>query len=266
MESGDGALAARGSYDTSQRPPALDLHATARNVEVAALLSAAGREGGPDLRGSLQAQLDLRGAGSERESAVASLNGKGHVRIADGAIVDFNVAESVLGGLTGVSGLSQLVSPRVRERHPEVFVTGDTRFDALTATFEIARRRVTTNDLLLAAPAYTVRAVGSAGFDRRVDLDGRFLASEGLAADVLADAREARFLANDEGKLEIPFRLEGRLPHPRLKPDAQFLAATLGKALGEGLDRLLQPKKKGKKRDGGAEDLLEKGLKNLFRE
>jgi uncharacterized protein involved in outer membrane biogenesis len=263
IESGDGSMVARGGYDTSREPPALDVHATIRDVELQPLLAAAGHDGGPSLRGRLQAQLDLRGAGKSRSSLVASLNGNGNVRIADGAIDDFNIAEGVLSGITGVSGLTDLVSPRVRQRRPEVFSTRSTRFDSLTATLEIAAQRVTTSDLLLVAPEYTVRGTGVFGFDRRLDMNGRFLASEKLSADLLADVREARLALNDQGRLEVPFQLEGKLPHLRLKPDSRFLTNTLQKAIGEGLEHLLQPKKK-RGKDGSSGDSLRKRLKKLF--
>jgi hypothetical protein len=86
-------------------------------------------------------------------------------------------------------------------------------------------------------------------------------AGPALTADVLATAKDARWLANDQGLLEIPLHLGGRLTRISLQPDPEFVASLLGRILmggrkGEGTD--------GKDLRGSIEDAL-RGLQRQFR-
>src|SRR5207249_10934668 len=53
------------------------------------------------------------------------------------------------------------------------------------------------------------------------------------------DVHEVKYLANEQGKVEIPFRLTGALPHVKPKPDSQFIARALSRAVvGKGLEKI----------------------------
>jgi len=101
-------------------------------------------------------------------------------------------------------------------------------------------------------------------FAREMDLTGTLVASVPFTEDVLGALREAKYLTNDAGRLAIPFRLTGVLPNVRPKPDADFVARVLQRAIaGEGLDRLLGGDGTGKKTQK-TEDAIKKGLDKLF--
>jgi hypothetical protein len=180
-----------------------------------------------------------------------------------------NVTESVLGGLTGIAGLSTLVSPGLRAKYPGIFATGDTRFDRLASTIAIGDRRLTSTDLTVAARDYTITGKGFVSFDRQADFALALVASSALSGDLTTAVKEARFLADGDGRIAVPFRLVGTLPQLRVVPDADFVTRTLSRALAErGLDALVgtltgKPPagKKGKERP--TDDLL-RGLEGLL--
>jgi autotransporter translocation and assembly factor TamB len=263
-----GSLAARGQVDLRpvERPP-FEMHATTRDVDVRALLQAASSDP-PSLKGRLAGKLNLEGAGEQWDMIRPTLDGDGRIEVRDGVLEDVNIAESVLSGLTGIRGLTQLISANVRDEYPEIFRTGDTRFDELGATLRIHEQRVRTDDLRLSARDYSVDATGSFGFDGSADLNATFVASQKLTDDLLRSVKEARVLTDERGRLAIPFRLRGRLPNVKPKPDTEFVADSLRRALLDGgLDRLLRGKPKEGATPGAAspaEKLIEKGLKGLF--
>jgi uncharacterized protein involved in outer membrane biogenesis len=143
---------ARSGHDRRERPGrsarrdeaalrvALDVHGVALPELLARAFPAAAKQ----MDGRLEANLTLSGTGRDWNAIRPTLAGQGRADVRDGVLKDVNVAESVLGGATGVAGLTSLVPPDVRGRYPDVFGTGDTRFEALGGSIRIANQRVTT--------------------------------------------------------------------------------------------------------------------------
>jgi len=69
------------------------------------------------------------------------------------------------------------------------------------------------------------------------------LLSQQLSQDIISRAKETKNLANDQGRLEIPFNLSGQLPGAKPKPDVGYIARAMGKgAVERGLKGLFQKK------------------------
>src|SRR6185295_8368616 len=117
---------------------------------------------------------------------------------------------------------SNLISPRVRAKHPALFATGDTKFDKLGGSVVIADGIARSDDLTIQARDYAMLGKGTYSLDNELDFTATLVASRELSDDVIADLRETKYLANQEGKIEIPFRLTGSLPRVKPKPDGEF--------------------------------------------
>jgi uncharacterized protein involved in outer membrane biogenesis len=235
-----GEIAASGSYDARDAArPAFDLHPTLKDVRVESLLGVLAPAAAKALQGRLAGELALRGAGSDWAAIRPSLTGNGRVRLEQAQLADVNLAEGVLDGITGVAGLSGLVSKRVRESHPSLFGTGKTEFDTLDAKLEIADGRLLAHDLRLAARDFAVAGGGAISLDGEVDFTGTFSASEALSGHLVEEVKQLRFLVGSGGRIDIPFRLVGEVAALRVVPDANALArAMLGQGLAEGLRKL----------------------------
>jgi hypothetical protein len=167
-------------------------------------------------------------------------------------------------GATGVPGLATLVPPRVRTRHAALFSSGDTRFDTLGATVRVADGRATTDDLTIAARDFVLTGQGTMQLDGPLDGVATLRASRDLSTDITADVKEARYLADPDGRIQIPFRVAGTLPKVKVRPDAEFLARAVGRALlDKGLGSLVGKEKPGKKKRP-EQELLRRGLDAIF--
>jgi uncharacterized protein involved in outer membrane biogenesis len=272
-----GTFRGRADYDMRKGgAPAFEVRSDVGGMDLASLVASQAPKAGGKLDGKLLTDITLSGSGQEWPAIRRTLRGDGKLAVNDGVLKDVNIADSALGSITGIAGLSSFISPRVRQKYPELFGTGDTRFDEMGGTFQIADGRAVTNDLVLSARDYSVRGKGYFTFEQAVDFTATLIASEKLTADIVGDVKEARYLVGNSGRLEIPFRLEGILPNARAKPDSKFIAAALQRAfVGEGLDALFKrkDKKKGDETQGKeatpgslnpTEDLIKKGLDGLF--
>jgi AsmA protein len=264
-----GTIAGRARVDHSRTPPAFLFETTVRDMDVSQAMAKRAPAMAARFQGRLDADCSIGGTGSDETTVRRTLLGKGHVVIRDGRLTGVNIAESVLTGVTGVSGVVTLVPARVRERYPAIFATEDTRFDELGSDVRIGNERIQVESVNVVARDYALRGKGVITFAQQADLTATLVASTSLTADIVGMLKEASYLTDSTAHLAIPFRFAGTLPNVRPKPDPDFVTRVVEKALvGEGLDRLLGGGKRddGKQPNGkGTEDLLKRGLDKIFR-
>ena len=136
----------------------------------------------------------------------------------------------------------------------------------------------------MAAADFVVQGNGWADFTRKVDFRAMLSFSQGLSTDLGQSAREVKYLLNNQGQLEVPFTLTGRLPNVRPKPDTRLLGQMVQRGfmrkgtedlqnryLGGGKDSGAQnendetPSDTKKKKKNNTEDRIRRGLEGLFK-
>jgi uncharacterized protein involved in outer membrane biogenesis len=182
------------------------------------------------IEGQANLDLTLSGRGQGWEELKPSLQGQGRAEVSQGALLNVNIAEGVLSGVTGLPGLSLLVSPRVRDRYPEVFATQNTTFDELHSTFTFNNGKMNIDDLRISAADYTMQGKGWVDFDQQLDLRAQLILSQKLSTDIADDVKEAKYIVNEQNRVEIPFALAGTLPKVRPQPDLAYVGRLLQRA------------------------------------
>ena len=265
-----GTIEGKGRVDHKAATPAFAFETAVHGLDVSQAMAARVPDMAGRFEGRLEGNVVVSGSAGDEAVVRRTLTGKGRVIVRDGRLRDINIAESVLEGATGIGGLVTLVPPRVRERYPAIFATDDTRFDELASEVRIGGERIHVDAMNVAARDYAVRGKGVITFAREADLTATLTASAPLTGDVVGALKEAAYLTDSTGRLSIPFRFAGVLPNVRPKPDADFIARVLEKALvGQGLERLLggggKPSDPKQPSNGkGTDELIKRGLDKLF--
>ena len=227
------------------------------------------------LEGLLDARLELRGRGTRWDVIRDALRGGGRATVRDGVLRDLNVADEVLSGLTGMQGLTNLISPRIRSTYPGLLQADDTPFETMGGRVRIDDGKVRTEDFALSALQHDITGEGWLSLRGAVDMTATLLASPALTEDLTDSVRELRALVDEQGRLRVPFTMQGELPGARPQPDMDYLVRRLGRsALESGLDRLFRKDEEAGGEGRGAEgptptprveeQLLRRGLKSLF--
>jgi uncharacterized protein involved in outer membrane biogenesis len=277
----NGAVQLQGEYAFKDAAPRFSMASKVQGVDVKQLYTALDAKAEHDIRGRLNADMKLSGSGKNWEEIKPALRGQGEAEVLQGALLNFNIAEGALGGITGIPGLTDAFSPALRKKYPETFTAKDTEFKELKATFDLADGRINVKNLRMAAAEFIVQGNGWADFNRRIDFRSRVNFSQRLSADLSQSAREIKYLLNNQGELEIPIALTGKMPNVKPKPDTKYLAqmAQRGfarKGIEELQDRFLggkppseedaaAPADAKKKKRNSTEDRIRKGLEGLFR-
>lgn len=276
-----GSLQMEGEFSFREPTPRFAATSKVRGVDIAELYSFLDSKAEHDIRGRMNADMKLAGSGETWEAIKPTLRGQGTTEVVQGALLNFNIAEQTLGGITGIPGLTNIVSPTLRKKYPETFTAKDTEFNELRADFELGEGRVNVNGLRVSAAEFIVHGNGWVDFNRRIEFPANLVFSQRLSADLTQAAREVKYLLNKQGQLEIPMNLSGRLPNVKPRPDLKFLGQVVqrgfvqkgveelenrffGRNRPSGSEEAAPDQNKQKKRNS-TEDVIRRGLESLFK-
>ena len=275
-----GQIHLQGEYAFKSPTPAFSVSSKFQGIDVKELYTALDAQAERDIQGRLNADMKLSGSGKKWEEIKPGLRGEGEAEINQGVIYNFNIAESALTGITGIPGLTNALNPSLRKKYPETFTAKDTEFKDLRTQFHIAGGRIHLKNIRMSAAEFVVAGNGWIDFNRRVDSRAVLTFSQRLSQDLVQSAREIRYVLNRQGQLELPFSVSGRMPNVRAKPDSSYLGQLLQRNfLQRGTEDLQnrflggseREESEGAAEQGGSrkrrstEDLIRRGLENLFR-
>jgi uncharacterized protein involved in outer membrane biogenesis len=275
-----GTLQADGEYGFSTPVPRFSLASKVQGIDIKELYAALSPKAERDIRGRLNADMKISGSGRNWEEMKPTLRGQGEGEVLQGALLNFNVPENVLGGITGMPGLANLINPKLRSKYPATFEAKDTEFKEMKALFDVADSRVNVKNLRIAAADYSTQGNGWVDFERKLDFRSVLLFSQPLSADIAQSAREIKYMLNNQNQLEMPFAVTGRLPKVKAKPDANYLGRMVQRGfLGKGTEELQRhlsgnkesksaeeppPADTQKRKKSSTEDRIRKGIEGLF--
>ena len=259
-----GSLRGSGSWERKDgKKPRLTFNPTIHRMDFKALLSHLSPEFSGPVEGEVNLEVKLSGQGDDWVSIKQNVKGKGKVEVHDGALKDFNLVEGVLSGITGLPGVGNLISSRLSPHYATIFTRRDTPFDTLEASFKIGGDRISTNDLLLATPDYMIQGKGRVGFDKSMSWDATLVLSSQLTQELMEKHKNVRYMVDGQGTLDVPFKLDGKLPDVKPKPDIKKLARQIQQGMLErGLDRAF--KRKGSQKQDTPKEWILKGLEQLL--
>ena len=276
-----GSVQMEGEYSFKEPAPRFTMASKVQGIDIKELYSFLDPKAEQVLRGRMNAEMKLSGSGSNWDAIKPTLRGQGAADVLHGALLNFNIAEGTLSGITGIPGLTNVINPTLRNKYPEVFTAKDTEFNELKANFEMVEQRVNVRNLRMSAAEFLVLGDGWADFARRVDFRARLHFSQRLSADLVQSAREVKYLLNNQGQLEVPIILAGQLPNVRPKPDLNFLGQVAQRGFFQkGAEELQNrylgrnessvpeesaPADNKRKRRNSTEDAIRKGFESLFR-
>lgn len=276
-----GAVQLNGEYSFKDPTPRFAVASKVQGIDVKDLYTALDPKAERDIRGRLNADMKLSGDGKNWDEIKPRLRGQGDAEVLQGAVHNFNIADGVLTGITGVPGLTNIISPSLRKKYPETFTAKDTEFKELKAQIDVADGRMNIKNLRMAAAEFIVQGDGWADFNRRVDMRATMNFSRSLSSDLSQSAREIKYLLNNQGQLEIPFSLSGKMPNVKPKPDSRLLGQLVQRGfMRRGVEELQKrflggketteekesvPDEGKKKSRNSTEDMIRRGLENLFK-
>ncbi len=247
-----GTVVADLTYNMQETPYAFEINAETQQVDVMELVRTRFSYIPPLLEGRLNTNLNLSGSGTDWESIKPSLKGKGSVQILEGLLLDTNIVNKVLDGMTGMPGVSNFISANFGQDYPQIFNSKHTAFDQLKFDALIQDGKVDIQNLLIDATEWLVGGTGYVDFKQNLYTDSTLKLSKGFSDYLIGKVNIFKYLTNQEGSMIIPFLLKGPLSSPTPQPKVDLVQSLLQKAVMGKIGEQLQ--------DKGAPNMLQGAL------
>ena len=219
----DGSIATAG-VATLGESPTFDFRVDTQNVNLQKALDSQHAKAANTIRGSLTANIQIAGEGKGFEQIKPTLRGSGRAKIDNGKLIGVNVVAQALKKVDNVPAIGSLVPASVVANHPELFQSPDTDIQEASLTFTITGPRITSNDLVVRSPDYSLFGDGWFDMDKNIDLAAKIKLTKAFSDELVAAKRNVVYVTNNDGEVEIPLRISGRLPHPTVTPDLGVIA------------------------------------------
>ena len=231
-----GSVDANGRMRFDEPAPRFEAAGRLRGIDIRRHLS--GIAGFPNVEGALDADFSVTGQGATWAALKPTLKGTGEAAVADGRVLDFNLAERALSGITGVKGLASLFNRGIKEKYPHIFEDRTTAFQRIDAKVQAVNGRIVVEEIALAARDYEISGKGWVALDGDTNLDGTLTVSEPLSSDLLPGSRLTP-ITNEKGQIAVPFTLRGTIPALEVRPRLRLIRTLLEKSVGRGVQGLL---------------------------
>lgn len=225
-----GSLKAKGRYDMRESTPRFATTANVTAMDLTQIFRAFVPRAPQNIRGLTDMDLDVTGSGSNWNVIQKTLKGQGKAEVVNGALIDMNLAESVMSNVPG--GVKK-VPADIRNKYPAIFSSKDTEFKQMKGSATIGDGKARTDDLVISAAEFESQGKGWYAFDRTVHFKAVLFFSEQLSEDIIKRAKEAKNFVDDQGRIEMPFTLSGKIPGAKPKPDMNHIARTMQKGFLE---------------------------------
>lgn len=182
------------------------------------------------LDGRLFGHAQFEAAGADAAAAKEALAGFGHADLRSGVIRNFNLSAQLL--LRG-SDSAALERSRMPPGFFAMLQRRDTFFESARADFKLESNRLSTDNLLITTPDYTVTGAGWLGFDRSTRWNGMLVLSPRLTQELQREYRGLRYLLDRRGHVAIGFRVDGQIPQLSVRMENRAIAQALGLSSGE---------------------------------
>ena len=260
----DGTVTVRGEIDARRDIPSIHLAKSAKGIQLGPLFR--DLRGKEEITGRADINADLTSRGLTRNELIRNSNGTLNLLVADGEIAKLQIldtirsANTLLGTASGKRPVATATAAATQTSGGGQETGRPTTFTRLAASGVLQNGVFRNEDLL--AESELMRVTGEGTVDlvsERID----YLLTVSLAKGI--DSSGQTGLAN-LSETPIPYRVRGTFGHIEQSAALEEIAKSQAKkVLVKELEKHLGGEKPaGMQKEGGTEELIEKGLKSLF--
>jgi hypothetical protein len=184
----------------------------------------------PQMKDRLDGELDFSGefaASMLADGALwQTLTGSGAAVIRKGTIKDFNLVARLFyrpGSQEPITNTAQHFPHSLAT----VFKRSDTPVQELKATVTWNGQKLHTDNFSLLTSDYAISGSGWVAFDGATEGKGLLIFSPGVTRELQREYSAIRYFLDRKGRLALAFRIDGKLPNVRIRPENRALAQAL---------------------------------------
>ncbi len=204
----------------------------------------------PNLRDRFHGQLDFQGdfdIGAPSEQTLPqTLKGSGTALIRGGQIKDFNLVARLFFRNSN-QGWTAKETQRAPEFLTRIIEREDTSLKEFSAKLTVEGQRISTDNFSFSTPEYAITGAGWINFNGVTRWNGLLVFTPGVTEELQREYTALRYFIDRKGRLNVAFRLDGKLPNIKIRPQNRALAQALSWGAWQTGDELTARERRGEK-------------------
>lgn len=183
--------------------------------------------GSPRFQGIAELEANVTGEGLGKDQLVESLAGSGSLKIDEPVLKDMNILRSAFDRMDMIPGLVRRLRENLPESYTEVLRQNDTNFEPIDITYSVSQGKLVFKDAYVESDGFLVKAQGEIGLLGDIRIDSHLFIAPDLSQGFVDIVKELRFLANEQGMINMPLRITGKAPQVSVDIDRDYVLRKL---------------------------------------
>lgn len=226
-----GEVICKANYNMQQKPPKFDVSTQTKSIDLTELVRTKLPWFPQFVQGKVNLNMDMAGSGNSWDTIKPSLKGNGSISISDGMILNVNLADKVLGGLTGMPGVANFITTQYKDQYPRVFASEHTVFQDLKLDAVIEGGKINFKNMVISAADWAINGEGWLNIGESLQSDALLRLSKDFSTFLSGKVGVFKYLIDDNGNMSVPFSMTGVLPTIKPAPNKDLLGGLFQKAL-----------------------------------
>jgi AsmA-like C-terminal region/Domain of Unknown Function (DUF748) len=202
----------------------------------------------PTLKNRFTGQMDLSGefgAAHGGEWPLKTLKGSGAISIPNGVIRNFNLI-ALIFHRDGAENQNDSSRERAAPKLAAIAEREDTPVRDFKTNFTIEAERIRASAVSFTTPEYAITGSGWIAMDGAIQWRGNLTVTPEISRELRRQYTALRYFVDRNGRLAVSFRIDGKLPNVRVRPENRVLARMFHWDIGE---RAISERQDQKKQD-----------------
>jgi uncharacterized protein YhdP len=171
-----------------------------------------------------------------------TMAGEGKVILEEGRVENLNVLKEVFQKFSMIPGLTDSLMTRLPENYKERLREKHTYFESIQTPFAVQQGNLLLRKLDVRSESFALQGAGQLGLEsQQLNAEAALFIEPNLSQALAESRSELQLLLNQQGVIQIPLLIRGKLPHVVPIPDPQFLASRLAQGVLANVFRKPEP-------------------------
>ncbi len=181
----------------------------------------------PRFQGIVNLTATITGQGLKQDQLMQSLTGSGSLKISRPVLKNMNILRLAFDKMDMIPGLVNKLRENLSENYAEVLKQKDTNFKPIDIIYGISQGKLFFKDAEVESDGFLVRGQGEIGLLGDIQIGSYLVIAPDISQAFIDIVRELRFLANEEGMINMPLAIASRGSHVSVDIDRDYVLRKL---------------------------------------
>jgi len=217
----------------------------------------------PRFQGIADLKASIAGQGFDQDKLLNSLTGSGTVKINKPVLKSMNILRAAFDKMDMIPGLVTRLKENLSEQYTKALKQNDTNFKPMDIAFTISRGKLVFKDAYVESDGFLVKSQGEVGMTGDIGINSYLFIAPDLSQGFIDIVKELRFLANEQGMINMPLAITGKAPQVSVNIDRDYVIRKLLVSKGaELLDNIFNKKDNSQAEPQSKPDQTQQGTEN----